>query len=524
MLIDGRELPTGENLEADLCIVGSGAAGLTLAREFAGTGTRVLVIESGGFEYEEEVQDLYNGEVVGLPYPIDEETRLRFFGGSTNHWGGMSRPFDAFSLSARDWVPHSGWPFGRDVLDQFYPKAGEMIEIGRIEPEAEIWAERLGRTPFPFDTESGLFNAPFQASPPTRFAESYGPDVLNADNVTVCLNTNLIEIVAHPDGAMVERLRLKTLTGVELTASARIFVLACGGIENARLLLLSNGVEKNSLGNRNDLVGRYFMEHAHFHLGEVQLTTDEGDPELYLEYLEAEGRTVYFHVNLSPEVQRREEVAFGSMQLRPSVPSAGEHSVRKLISLISNGQMPDDLGRHLKNIATDIGPVASWLSNKASHELFGTARYKDRLAIRSECEQVPDPENRVTLSEEKDALGLPRTRLTFHQNELDLRTLNVCRQQLAEAFGRQGFGRVQLPEDDGVPSYIQPGYHHIGTTRMAADPTQGVVTPNGRVHSVDNLYIAGSSVFPTSGDVTPTMTIVALALRLAEHLKASQFV
>jgi choline dehydrogenase-like flavoprotein len=524
MIIDGRELPDGEALETDLCIFGAGAAGITLALEFAGRPVRVLIVESGGLDYDDAVQDLYNGEVVGLPYAIDAETRLRYFGGSTNHWGGLSRPFDPLVLARRDWVPHSGWPFGLDELEPYYAKAAELIEIGEISLDAAAWSARFGLPMFALDAETGLHNASFQQSPPTRFGERYQDQLLAAGNITIQLNTNLVELVAAAAGQRLEAARLRTLDGKGFTVKARTYVLACGGIENARLLLVSTGVEPAGLGNRHDQVGRYFMEHGHFHLGEVVLADSAFDAALYTDHQPLDnGSAVVFHISLTPEVQAAEKLLYGSLQLRPSAATPGELALRRIVASLGKGELPANLGRDLGSVLGDIGPVAGWLTDKLGHDLFGTKRGGGRLALRSESEQAPDPANRVTLTDQKDALGLPRVRLEWQLNELDLLTLNRTRERLATEFGRLGIGRVQIADDDGVPRYIQPGYHHIGTTRMADDPKQGVVDRDGRVHGIGNLYIAGSSVFPTSGDVTPTLNIVAVTLRLAAHLKAKAF-
>lgn len=525
MLLDGRELPEGEALQTDLCIFGAGAAGITTALTLAGSSIRVLLIESGGFEFEDPVQDLYDGEVQGLPYAIDEETRLRFFGGSTNHWGGLSRPFDPISLERRDWVPHSGWPFGLEALQPYYARAAELIEIGKIEIDPAYW---LGRFPLPyfnFDEASGLHNAPFQESPPTRFGERYRDQLLAAPNLTICLNSNLIELVPGQAGQSVEQARIKTLTGRSFTVQAKTYLLACGGIENARLLLASNSVEPAGLGNRSDQVGRYFMEHGHFHLGELVLADPNFNAALYTDHQPVPPDTaMVFHISLTREAQAEAKVLGGSLQLRPTSATAGEMSLRTILSSLAQLKLPPNFGQQVSNVVQDIGPVTSWLTDKVGHELFGWARGGGKLALRSESEQAPDPENRVTLADAKDPLGMPRVRLNWRLNELDLRTLNHLRERMAQQLGRLGYGRLQIAEDDGQPRYIQPGYHHIGTTRMADDPGQGVVDRNGKVHGLSNLYVAGSSVFPTSADVTPTLNIVALTLRLAEHLKTSVFV
>jgi choline dehydrogenase-like flavoprotein len=526
MLIDGRTLPPDHLLQTDLCIIGGGAAGIALASAFAGNrDVEICLVESGGFDFEADVQELYRGEAVGVPYePYD--TRLRYFGGSTNHWGGYCRPLDDLDFEARSWIPYSGWPIRRADLAPYYERAGDLCQIGGLDTAPNHWAERLG-LPFLDLEDGGLRNLVFQVSPPTRFGEAYRPALLHADNLTICLQSSVIGFHRPEGGSVVERVRVATLAGSRFEVRARCFVLACGGIENARLLLCSRRAA-GGLTDLSDLVGRFFMEHPHFHLGRIALAGPDHDLHAYLRANStADGLTVNLHLGIEPDVQAAEQLANVAIQLRPRMPSAGEKSLQRIWYSLKQRRYPDELARHLQRVLTDLGPISDVVRHKLAQRLFGADDYGALLALRSVGEQVPNPDSRITLGDRTDALGLPQVRVDWRLSELDRRTLRRAGELLAQGVGRLGLGRVQLDvsdEDGAEPTFIEWGYHHIGTTRMDDDPERGVVDRNCRLHVAANLYVAGSSVFPTSGGGTPTLTLVALALRLADHLKAKIFV
>jgi choline dehydrogenase-like flavoprotein len=304
-------------------------------------------------------------------------------------------------------------------------------------------------------------------------------------------------------------------------------VLACGGIENARLLLCSKRME-NGLADPHDLVGRYFMEHAHFDFGRLALS-HQWDPRFYLDGnpVTGEGRMkVNAHLGLRSEVEAREKIAIVAVQVRPRLPSHGEKSLQRIWGFLKHGRYPDDLGYHLQRVLADLGAISSVVGDKLVHKLFHTEETGSLLALRSVGEQVPNPDSRAMLADSTDALGLSEVLIDWRLSEVDLRTMKRAGEIFAEEFGRLGLGRMQLAfsgEDGAAPEFIEWGYHHMGTTRMHDDPKQGVVDRNCRLHVADNLYVAGSSVFPTVGGGTPTITQIALALRLADHLKSKMF-
>jgi choline dehydrogenase-like flavoprotein len=259
MFTDARTIPAGTTLTADVCTVGAGAAGISIARELAHSPLDVCLLESGGLEYDLDTQQLYRGRSVGFPYFPLEIARLRFFGGTTNHWGGASRPLDDSDFEARDWVPHSGWPFRREALDPYYRRAHGVLELGPYAYDAGSWTTDE-RRPLRFEGES-LRSAVLQQSPPTRLGQVYREELRRARNIRTCLNANLLEIETAPTGGPVTRLRVASLERNEFYVEARAYVLATGGIENPRLLLLSRRADPAGLGNEHDLVGRFCMDH-----------------------------------------------------------------------------------------------------------------------------------------------------------------------------------------------------------------------------------------------------------------------
>jgi choline dehydrogenase-like flavoprotein len=523
MLRDARELDDGHTFECDLAIVGAGAAGITMARALAGGRLKVCVLESGGLEFEERVQELDQGTNVGLPYFALDVCRLRFFGGSTNHWAGRCRPLDALDFEARPWVARSGWPLTKAELEPYYRQAQQVCQLGAFDYTPERWLDP-GQAVLPFDPAK-VVSQVWQFSPPTRFGEVYRGELEAAVNVEVVLHANLVEIEANEAGAEVLGLKAQALDGKRLGVRARAYVLACGGLENPRLLLASNRQVRVGLGNQRDWVGRCFMEHPHCNAARALVT----DPAVLDFYTfgqgggHGQGIQVVGCLNQSPERQKAEQLLnFDALFTVDDVGDSGFAALRRIWSAAGHGEWPEHLGADLWQALTDIDDTASGLAGRLGlHEY-----HPDQVSFRLWCsaEAVPDPDSRVRLGDELDALGMPRIVLDWRLTEQDKRSLLAGHQAIAEELGRAGLGRLQIAEwlTEGGDSWsptVEGGHHHLGTTRMSVDPSQGVVDPDSRVHGIANLYVAGSSVFPTSGSANPTLTIVALALRLAAHLQ-----
>lgn len=526
MFIDTRELPDDTDLQADVCIIGGGPAGMTIARELAGASIDVVLLESGGFEPDDATEQLNEGASVGFKYRDLARSRRRGLGGATGHWGGWCRPLDDIDFQAREDVPYSGWPISRADLDPFYERAQPICQLGPYQYDPRYWQTR-GLGPF-FDVRPGrLTNTVYQLSPPTRFGEVYRSDLEEAPNVRALLWANVVEIETGPDAGHVTGLRVATLTGRSITVRARRYALATGGIENARLLLASRSAAPAGLGNDHDLVGRFFLEHPHVNVAFFQPTDPALDVRFYSRrqpfgpfgvigalmvpatYL-AEHRMLGFSAFLEPSFYRPESVIEAQA-------GDGYQSLLELVQAARGGPLPDlleDIWNVIKDLDA-VGQVTAW-------RLFDRGPGY-QLAVRTE--QAPNPASRVFLSEEVDALGVPRVNLDWRLTELDFESVRLGWDLLARELGLAALGRVFMPEDTVISPWqerIWGGAHHMGTTRMADDPRAGVVDRNCRVHGIDNLFIAGSSVFPTGGFANPTLTIVALALRLADHLKETR--
>jgi choline dehydrogenase-like flavoprotein len=529
MFVDARSLPADTRLEADVCIVGAGAAGITLARALAGRGREVLLVESGGLVPDLETQSLYAGESVGQPYFPLEACRLRFFGGTTNHWAGYARPLDRFDFEERPWIPESGWPFDADELAPYYAAAVPVLELAPGRYDAAFWSQASGLPTLPLAPE--VFESRvFLRSPPTRFGTAYRADLERAASLRVLLHANAVGIETEEDGAFVGALAIATLTGLRLRVRARHVVLAAGGIENARLLLASRpSGHPRGVGNAHDLVGRFFMEHPHL-ISAFFLPADPGEEAAFYRTQRTEEGRFEGTLNLHEGVLRRERLGAVSITLVPAPrrdardleaeTAPGMASLRYLLRTLRRRELPEDLGRHVGRVLRDLDRVARAAWGRRLED--GAPGTMHKVFFRAE--QVPNPESRVTLAEARDALGMPRTRLAWRLTELDLRTLRRGHELLAREVGRAGLGRLFVPPDDPDRSWTRDlfgGNHHMGTTRMHPDPRRGVVDAHGRVHGVTNLWVAGSSVFPTSGYANPTLTIVALALRLADRLQAA---
>jgi choline dehydrogenase-like flavoprotein len=517
MKVDGRSLPAARELQADVCIVGAGAAGITLALALAGTSLQVCLLESGGLDADDEPWQLSQGRNVGHNYFPLSAARRRFFGGSTNHWTGVCRPLDPEDLEPVPWMKISGWPISYEDLAGYYPRAQELCEIA-LRFDTDAWTS--GDTGGPLNTKDGpITHAMFLRSPPTRFGEVYREQVLEAPNIHTVINSNVMEFEQPVDSAEITRVRVASLGANQFSVKARVYVLAAGGIENARLLLASNSHRPTGVGNDRNQVGRYFMEHPHLAFGTF-LPSDPGlDMSHYAEH-EIDDYLGYGLIGISSEVRRKEKMLNFSMTFETAwseEPSKGVESLKTLRNAYRGGQMPDDLGEHIYNVLTDLDAIGEVIYRRARRR---PRPFVYRIFCRTE--QEPNPASRVTLDEERDQLGMPRPVLDWQLTELDLHTLQRGQQIVARELGRLGLGRLRIPEAEDRKmwsQYIFGGGHHMGTTRMSDDPSFGVVDRNGRVHGTANLFVAGSSVFSTSGYANPTLTIVALANRLADHIK-----
>ena len=492
--LDARAVPTGTVIETDLAIIGGGPAGISLALALAGSGIRVLLLESGGIAFEGATQALYTGTEAGVRYIPLEASRLRFLGGSSNHWGGWCRPLDAIDFEPRPWLAHSGWPIKKSALAPYYERAQSLVEAGPfIYDDPTKWTSVLG-APIALG-EGGVRTTYFQFSKqrdnvlPTHFGERYADDLKKITNLSVMLHANVTRLRLSPDARSINRLDVATLSGKRFVVKSKGTVLAAGGVETPRLLLASNDVMPNGVGNGHDLVGRFFADHP-----------IPGNTAII----------VLLSGNISSYYQQPQP-AYGAIFRAAFTPRENyqrQTGVLCSLATIEGEVQLDSIGR------AAVAETAAAFGIDASNMRAFTLGCGMELA--------PDPDRRLTLTREKDALGMPRLNLDMRIADSDFAhyraTLTELGRQLLAAH--TGMVRILHKTREEWMSVMDWGNHHLGTTRMSFDPKSGVVNADCQVHDVHNLFVAGSSVFPTYGASNPTLNLVALTLRLADHLKS----
>jgi choline dehydrogenase-like flavoprotein len=523
MFIDARKLPDKVLLEFDVCIIGGGAAGITLARQFLSSSVKVCLLESGGLRFDKTTQSLYEGKTVGLDYELDG-TRTRFFGGSTNCWGGFCRPIDDYHFGKRSWVRHSGWPFSKTMLDPFYERA---LTVCGIEPEEmcqEYWQKNQKQNELnflPFDKNKLPVNVIKVNRKNRKLGVISRSDIKESDNVKVYLYANATHLNAGQFGGDVDTLSAATLSGKQFAVKSKFFIVASGGIENARILLNSNSVKKNGIGNEYDLVGRFFMEHAAFPIGTLKNCNDLHKYLVHDTSFAFRRLPIGAEIRIPFEVQEQKEILDSVTFLNAVVggeESRGADATKNAYTRLRRGDYSSETWKDLFVAATDPINAVRFCGNA----LLPSPRSFRYGILTTVVEPTPNPDSRIVLGTEKDQLGVNRVCLTWRPGSMESRTVAEVRRVFETELPRCGIGTFEpwTDADDAKPPHSHRWcWHHMGTTRMHDDPKQGVVDRNCRVHGVGNLYVAGSSVFPTGGYNTPTLTIIALALRLADHMK-----
>ena len=541
MILDSAELEPGATLHADLCIVGAGAAGIALALQFEGTGTQIVLLDSGGEAAEPATQALAEGELApGCRHPPPHRYRPRRFGGATTLWGGRCMPLDPIDFAAREWVPHSGWPIGPDDLAAYYPAANHLCEAGDF---AYMAARDMPPILHGFAGTHFTDAALERFSCPTDFAARYRSRLAAAANIRVVLHATAVRIATSDAGRRASFVQACAAGGGRLDVRAENIVLAAGGLEVPRLLLASGSPDHpGGVGNAHDAVGRYYMCHLAGTLGMLRprVRVDHGYS------LSDEG--VYCRRRFAITGAAQLRLRTGNMVARLHHPRIGDPAhgsgALSLLRLAAPFIAPEyatrlqdgpagaaTLARHAINMAATPLHTADFMLHWLRHRTLAARKFPSIIvrppggtySLDVHAEQFPNAHSRVTLGAGRDALGMPRLRVDWRHLPADIETVRRGLHALSADLSASGTAQLAWDEDALEDDLLRDGAyggHHIGTARMSADPRSGVVDADCRVHGVANLWIAGSAVFPTSGQANPTLTIVALALRLAARLAA----
>lgn len=516
-------------LRCDICIIGTGPAGATIARELSNTRLRVTILESGGTERQEATDALNEIESVGWPRIMDQWlVRNRIVGGASETWGGRCAPFDEIDLEVRDWVPYSGWPFKIDELIHYFERTAEYLGLGAGSgfSDDRVWAY-IGHQPPRLDLDRDkllpmfwqVSRDPVNWTDRVRFGRHLAADI--GPNVTLVTNATVLRIHVTESGAAVKSVEFAGASGRRWSLPTSTVAVCAGAIENARLLLSSDDVVAPGIGNGNDLVGRFLMDHPRTSVGRFQMKHGQAALNRFGVFKSHAASANRYHlgVRLSPAVQRSEQLLncaawVAGFSAGPADPPWD--SLKRFV------RREADIRRDLPVIIMGSGLIFRGLKDYfILHR--GLPHKYDAITMEAMCEQVPNPDSRITLSDRRDPLGMRISRIDWRVCEQEARALRRTTELMLEQFSRMGLEPPVLAEwvRDGAmfPDTVRDVAHPMGTTRMADDPACGVVDAECQVHGVHGLYMAGSSVFPTAGHANPTQMVVALALRLADTLK-----
>ena len=546
MIKEAGGIQNGACLQSEVCIVGAGPAGIALALDLSDRGISVVLLEAGHIDSDTKTQSLYEGEVADARmHSPPDKYRQRRFGGSSAIWGGRCMPMDPIDFESRAYVPHSGWPISYEDLLPYYPAANALTEAGRFSYEAD---DALGALTAPmirgFNSALVRTTGLERFSCPTNFGKRYQKRLQLSPHVTTLLGANCVGLKLHADGRSIRAVDVATFQGIRFTVMSRITVLASGGLETVRLLLASSDVSPAGVGNRNDVVGRYYMCHIAGNVG--QLSIDGPTTQVQHNYeIAPEGIYCRRRLSITAAEQRRRGLANSVARLhfpRITDPShrngvlSGLFLARKLISYEYGKRLNDGksasigtYARHLLNVVADPLDTSAFLSHWLMRRTLADRKFPsvilrnrtNRFSLEMHGEQAPLATSRVTLSNQIDLLGMPKIRVDWRYSKSDIESLRGTLDLIAQEVEVAGVGRFEYQREtleEDLTRFGAYGGHHIGTTRMGGDERTSVVDRDCQVHSVNNLYIAGSAVFPTSSQANPTLTLIALALRLGDKL------
>jgi hypothetical protein len=546
MMVVLDDLDTQTELDSTVCIIGAGAAGITLACELDGSGVEVLLLEAGGLHLDAADSDeLYRG-TANAPHPNPSEFRRVVFGGTTGTWGGRCVPFDPIDFEKRDYVAQSGWPISYSAIASYYPHAMAYCDAGAFEfgVKNSLPHGVLPTIPGLLDDSVLLADRIERYSLPTDFGKRYRAKIARSANVRAIINSRCISLNRRPGEARIDSLSIVSRGGNRRLVRSRLFILAVGGIETVRLLRLSDPDGKG-LGNNSDHLGRFYGCHFENTLG--RLVVDRGRPAFDFEKT-LDGVYCRRKLQFSSAAQRRYQLLSSAFRLHfPSYSDAAHGSsilsmiylaksslIKEHRAILQHGSEPavqSPAIAHLRNVALGLPSLSHFAYQWAFRRHLATRKLPYTLVknrdgsypLEFNSEQTPQASSRITLSNELDRDGLKRVHVDWRLSEDDVLAAQRGFLLLREILSRHSWCRLEIDEGNLLPAIrhsVPLGGHHMGTARMSETASDGVVDSNCAMFEVPNLYIAGSAVFRTNSHANPTLTIVALALRLAEHLKA----
>ena len=518
MILNYNEPTALEVYECDICIVGSGAAALALLTRFYNTSYQVVVIEAGGENITSENQKIYDTVTSSHPLPGAQEGRFRVFGGSTVKWGGQSLPLDPIDFTKRSWVPFSGWPISYEEVARYYPEVDDFLGLESNSYDSDIY-KLIGKKGLKVTDDLNFRFSKWSPKPNIR--EKYRKKIIESSNIKLLQNANLVAINSTDSHENVDSLTITNFVHKKGKVRAKRYIIACGGIENARLLLASNQQNPKGVGNNYDVVGRFLQDHPNAYIGTILNSTTL--TQQYFNYFFIRKTRCLPRFILSECFQKNHELLNTSASILFFPQEDNAYS--KILDIYrkqARGSLELKDIKLLIKLSLQAHQLVKPLTSMLWHKKVFTPNPCIKLNLMMET--PPDWNNRVSLTENLDALGMPIAAIDWKLNEQIRYTLIASSKLFAEYFPQLGLGSLQTEDwinSSDWATRVKDAYHHIGTTRMSDSPREGVVNSNCKVFGLENLYMAGSSVFPTSGHSNPTATLIALAFRLSEHIKTT---
>lgn len=441
----------------------------------------------------------------------------------SNAWGGRFRPhhvglspLDPIDFKFRDWVPYSGWPFGFKTLAPYYVRACEiMANVSCEQFDVEQHREQLLDAFHDGILKSRIYQLP----DPIRFGLVYRDSLNNNKNVNALFNLRAVEIEESSSDNSVACVHAISKTGKKHRLCAKTFILACGGLETTRLLLISRGKHATGVGNEHDLVGRFYMQHPKGVHGQVILKKNCQNDFYIAPGIQENNLFRLSGVAIDPSIQQREGLLNSAIMISPLFQISGSRGAGLYHRVRANWRKRE-LGTTLGRLVDGAAELPLIAASAIKDSVTAAAQGKVCFRVSNNLEQVPDPESRIELSDRTDALGIPMLRTNWKIHDQDKRTLCRLHELIDQNLKRDSIGEMKSRLDPDMKHWpvSYSSSHDMGTARMHHDPRFGVTNADGRIHGLQNLYVSGAALFPTVGNTNPTLTLVALALRLADHL------
>lgn len=543
-------LVSGQTIETDVCIIGGGPAAIALALKLNGANKTVLLFDAGGLKHPDGDQTLYEGYVSdsSMHSPPDKY-RLRAWGGTSRIWAGRCAPFDAHDFEHRPHIKYSGWPFGFEELKTHYAEANEFLELGHFAYDAQDESIKYAPDLIPGFTDEQIHcNSIERFSRPTNVAQRYHNRLKRSKNLHIWRGSNCTALESHADGSHITRAHMVSAGGAKFSVKAKQFVLAAGGLETTRLLLHSDQRHPGGMGNENDLLGRFYMSHLSGTVGCLQVHLPP--TAVHHGYFKTpDGIYGRRRIQLNADTQHQLGIGNAIARLHfPSIPDPSHHNsvlsslylsrhllrfeYRKRLQPNSGFNIRSELA-HIHNIAHNPMDVLQFGVHMLARRTLARRKFPsvilknrdNRFCLEIHSEQNPNPDSTVKLAQSTDRLGMRKLSIDWRYQASDIDTVQQTLHCIAQSLKRRQIGTLDFQSDEVEAALLQHGAyggHHLGTTRMGNDPKYSVVNRHCRLHAISNLYIASGSVFPTSSQANPTLTIVALAMRLGQHIKQLQ--